>query len=318
MKVSVALISFNGSKFIKEQIDSILNQDEAVDEIIIFDDCSTDNTWNLLIECQRKYPNKIYLYQNEKNIGYYLNIQQAIKRCTNDIICLADQDDIWLPDKLAYIKQYFNDHADVVGICTNGFIINENSILLPKYDLWQRMSFPYELVSKNNLFKEYIYTVENAATGASIAFKKNALNIDKPFPPIPFLIHDRWIVMQLLEVGKFEFIIEKLLKYRIHDQQSIGGIEENIERYLEYNQNILLNNFTFSSFKDVRFILNKIENNIKIIDDIKNVGMYNIECHLYLNKLNQKLLNCKTAAKRQFPFLMILRKLKKKMLGNFF
>lgn len=318
MKISVALITFNGSKFIKEQIDSILNQDVAVDEINIFDDQSTDNTWNLLVEYQKKYPNKIYLYQNKNNIGYYLNIQQAIKRCTNEIICLADQDDIWLPNKIATIKQFFNEHTDVVGICTNGFIIDESSQIIPKYDLWERMSFPYELVSKNNLFKEYTYTVENAATGATIAFKKNALDMEKPFPPIPFLVHDRWIVMRLLEVGKFEFINEDLIKYRIHDQQSIGGIEENMERYLEYNKDILLNNFTFSSFKDVRFILHKIENNIKIILGIKRTESDIIESDVYLNNLYMKLKNCENIALRQFPILFTLRKLKWKMLRNFF
>lgn len=318
MKISVALITFNGSKFIKEQIDSILNQNEAVDEIIIFDDQSTDNTWNLLVEFQRKYSNKIYLFQNEKNIGYYANIQQAIKRCTNEIICLADQDDIWLPDKIATLKQYFNDHSDVAGICTNGFIVDEYSEIMSKYDLWERMSFPFNLVSKSNLFKEYIYTVENAATGATIAFKKSALDLDKPFPTIPLLIHDRWIVMKLFEASKVAFLNKKLIKYRIHNQQSIGGIEENIEKFIEYNKDILLDNFTFNSFKDVRFILHKIENNIKIIIGIKHAEPYNIEYDLFLNKLNKKLKSCENIAMRQFPFLFTLRKLKKKILSYFF
>lgn len=313
MKISVALITYNGSKFIKEQIDSILNQELAVNEIIIFDDCSTDNTWEILKEYQKNNSSIISINQNEKTLGYYTNIQKAIHKCIYEIICLADQDDIWLNHKTAYLINFFNDNPKIAGVCTNGYIIGENSELIPKYDLWERMSFPHEMVLKNNLFKEFIYTVENAATGATIAFRKSALQMDNDFPRIPLLIHDRWIVMKLLEKGNFDCINEKLIKYRIHDKQSIGGIEANIEKYLNYNTAILLENTEINDFLDARFILNKIENNIKIIHGIINSNqLEDIDTLAILNKkLNEKLNKFEDVVKKKFPILFYMRNSKK-------
>jgi glycosyltransferase involved in cell wall biosynthesis len=313
MKISVALITYNGSKYIKEQIDSILNQELAVNEIIIFDDCSTDNTWEILNEYQRNYPSIISIHQNEKTLGYYINIQKAIQKCNYEIICIADQDDIWLTHKTTFLKQYFNDYPNVVGVCTNGYIIDEHSELIPKYDLWQRMSFPHEMVLKNDIFKEYIYTVENAATGATIAFRKNLLNINNDFPTVPHLIHDRWIVMKLLEKGSFVCINKKLIRYRIHDKQSIGGIEANVEKYLNYNTAILLEKTEMNVFIDARFILNKIENNIQILDGIMQSNqLEDIDTLAILNKkLSEKLNKFEAAANKKFPMLFYMRKLKK-------
>lgn len=97
--ISVVMCTYNGEKYIREQLDSILRQTHPADEIIIQDDCSTDNTYNILIEYQKKHPT-IQIYCNSQNMGINSNFFNAISKATSDYIAIADQDDIWEDYKL--------------------------------------------------------------------------------------------------------------------------------------------------------------------------------------------------------------------------
>ena len=92
--VSVVMCTYNGEKYIREQIDSILQQTYSVDEIIIQDDCSTDGTCEVLYEYQQRYAQK-QVIRNKRNIGFNPNFFSAIARAKGDYIAIADQDDIW-------------------------------------------------------------------------------------------------------------------------------------------------------------------------------------------------------------------------------
>lgn len=97
--ISVVMCTYNGEKFIREQLDSILRQTLPADEIIIQDDCSTDNTYNILCEYQQNH-SIIHVYRNSRNIGINPNFFNAISKATGDYIAIADQDDIWEDYKL--------------------------------------------------------------------------------------------------------------------------------------------------------------------------------------------------------------------------
>ena len=98
-KISVVMCTYNGGKYLKEQLDSILEQSYPVDEIIIQDDCSTDDTVDILRGYEKKYDN-IHVYVNEKNLGFTENFWSVLGRAVNEYIAISDQDDIWLPDKI--------------------------------------------------------------------------------------------------------------------------------------------------------------------------------------------------------------------------
>ena len=97
--ISVVMCTYNGENFIREQLDSILQQTVLADEIIIQDDCSTDSTYKILLEYAQKYP-FIKVYQNPKNIGINANFFDAISKAKGDYIAISDQDDIWNKYKL--------------------------------------------------------------------------------------------------------------------------------------------------------------------------------------------------------------------------
>ena len=101
MKNSVIMATYNGEKYITEQLDSIRNQTLPPDEVIICDDCSSDNTRTIINEYISKYKLTGWqLYSNEKNIGFFDNFFKALRLSTGDVIYLSDQDDVWDKYKL--------------------------------------------------------------------------------------------------------------------------------------------------------------------------------------------------------------------------
>lgn len=119
--VSVVMCTYNGEQFLRQQLDSVLAQDYPLHEIVIEDDGSTDGTWALLTEYQRKHPQLIKLFRNEKRLGFNRNFHTAMLRATGDFIAISDQDDIWFPQKV-------RRQVEAIGDCDLCFS--------DKYDFW--------------------------------------------------------------------------------------------------------------------------------------------------------------------------------------
>jgi len=97
-KVSVALATYNGERFLAKQMDSLLAQDYPNLEIVISDDCSTDGTWDILQSYASRDP-RIRLLPREKNLGYVQNFIRVFQSCQGELISPCDHDDIWYPQK---------------------------------------------------------------------------------------------------------------------------------------------------------------------------------------------------------------------------
>jgi glycosyltransferase involved in cell wall biosynthesis len=315
MKISVAFIVYNGARYIRTQLDSILAQTHKVDEIIVCDDTSSDNTKEILEEYKKSYPVLFFLHYNKQNLGPTKNIEKAIQACTGDIILLADQDDYWETNKVETIVKWFEQNLTMNGVFTSGSLMNSVEILDNKYGLWDIMSFPYKAKKNNNDLKLYINTVENSVTGATLAIRNNLPFLKKPFPHIKHLVHDRWLAINLAETNSLGILNEKLIRYRIHSDQAIGGKTENIEKYIELNANLLegglnLNN-SIASFKDLRYILNKIEINLEIQNEISKIENKGFDNANYIAILKNKQKIYLEYGFKKWPILSGLRKFKK-------
>ena len=311
MKISVAFIVYNGARYMRTQLDSILAQTHIVDEIIVCDDASSDNTKEILEEYKNKHPDLFFVYYNNKNLGPTKNIEKAIQACTGDIILLADQDDYWETNKVETIFKWFVANPAMNGLFTNGSLMDSNEKLDNKYGLWDVMSFPYNKVNNNKDLKLYINTVENSVTGATLAIRNNLPFLKQPFPLIQHLVHDRWLAMNLAENNSLGILNEKLIRYRIHSDQAIGGKTKNIEKYIGLNTNLFLEELNINSFKDLRYILNKIEINLEIqnkISKIENKGFDNTN---YITILKNKHKIFLEYGFKKWPLLTGLRKFKK-------
>jgi glycosyltransferase involved in cell wall biosynthesis len=319
MKISVAFIVYNGARYIRTQLDSIIAQIHKVDEIIVCDDASSDNSKEILEKYKNKHPKIFFIHYNKQNIGPTKNIEKAIQACTGELILLADQDDYWEEHKVESIVKWFEQNPTMNGVFTNGSLMNSNGELDNKYSLWDVMSFPYKTIKSktelNSNLKLYINTVENAVTGATLAIRNNLPFLKQPFPIIKNLVHDRWLAINLAEDNSLGILEDKLIHYRIHSEQAIGGMTKNIEKYIELNDNLLggtpnLNN-TITSFKDLRYILNKIETNFQIQNKISKIENKNFNNTNYLAILKNKHKIYLEYGFAKWPILSGLRKFKK-------
>jgi glycosyltransferase involved in cell wall biosynthesis len=311
MKVSVALIVYNGANYMQTQLNSILTQSHKVDEIIVVEDASTDSTKEILATYSNQNPALFSISYNPVNLGSYKSIEKAIKICTGDIILLADQDDYWEINKVATIVKWFEANPTMNGVFTNGYLMDGQGEINTNYNLWDSMSFPHTIINTANDLKLYINTVENAVTGAAMAFRNNLPILKKTFPQIKYLIHDRWLAIHLAEKNSLGILDEKLIRYRIHSGQSIGGKIQNVQKYINLNTSLFLEENNTTTFVDLRFILNKIEINLFIQREIKKLGNKDFDNNTYISVLENKHSYYINLGFQKWPLLSLLRKIKK-------
>src|SRR5258708_26884212 len=137
-RFSVAMCTYNGAKFVQEQLRSIVAQSAPVQEIIICDDGSADESCAIVDAFSREHPGIIRLYRNSTRLGYSQNFAQAISLCRGDIIFLSDQDDSWLPARVERIAALFagDDRCAVVSVAaivTDASLHANGNTLLPRY-----------------------------------------------------------------------------------------------------------------------------------------------------------------------------------------
>ncbi len=230
MKTSVALCTFNGEKYLRKQLDSILEQTVAVDEIVICDDLSTDATLSILNQYKETFPNIFKIHANEKNLRSVKNFEKAISLCENEIVFLCDQDDMWIPEKVEVILNQFKISPELHVIATNAFIINDDEDML-------NVSTIYDIPSKTTKeMKEILFFHQNFCTGATIAMRKEFADDLMPFPPENLFHHDEWIALKASLKNQLLFLNDRLIKYRIHQNQLVGGVifsEQDLQKRID-------------------------------------------------------------------------------------
>jgi glycosyltransferase involved in cell wall biosynthesis len=311
MKISVAFIVYNGANYMRPQLDSILAQTHKIDEIIVVEDGSTDNTLEILNNYSKENSDLFFITHNKVNIGSYKSIEKAIKACTGDIIILADHDDYWETHKVATIIKWFGENPEKDGLMSNGLLMNAKGVINSNYFLWDSMCFPYEIIANDEDLKIYINTIENCATGAAMAFRNKLSFLQQPFPVIKYFIHDRWLSINLAENNSLGILDERLIRYRLHPSQETGGRRDEIEKYIEINKNLFFEKKEVETFKDLRYILNKIEINLHIQNEIKKQPYKEFDNQKYIDILKNKHSKFLNGGIKKWPFLSLIRIIKK-------
>lgn len=200
--ISVCMATYNGEKYLKMQLDSILKQLSSEDEVIISDDGSTDKTIDLIYEYKKIY-NNIKLINGPQK-GVVKNFENALKCAQGDIIFLTDQDDIWVDGKVERVIQEMNSR-EVDLIIHDACVIDNNEKII--YE-----SFFQYRKSKPGLIKNII---KNSYLGCCVAFKKRVLEKCLPIPD-NISMHDWWIGIVSERFFSVYFLNEIYLKYRRH------------------------------------------------------------------------------------------------------
>lgn len=242
MTTSVALCTYNGASYIQEQIESILNQTMPVDEIVICDDGSTDDTLQIINKLRQAATIDIRVYKNENQLGVSNNFQKAINLCQGDIIFLSDQDDIWMPEKVEKISNYFNVHSDIEVVFSNALLIEadgSNSRALPG-NLWDYTFRPVYQKMFNHGLQLECFLEGDIATGATMAIKKTFRTaICTSFETT---LHDYSIAIIAAKDGKLGYVDNILTKYRLHTGQTCS-ISKQSPFYSVYEQIYIIDFF---------------------------------------------------------------------------
>ena len=137
LTISISMCTYNGARFLPEQLDCLANQSRQPDEVVICDDCSSDNTVEILNAWAESVPFSVKVVQNEKNLGYAQNFAKAISLCSSDVIFLSDQDDIWMPDKLEKMTSVFDNRPEAGVVFCDGLCVDSkgNSLDLLASDI---------------------------------------------------------------------------------------------------------------------------------------------------------------------------------------
>ncbi len=222
MTFSVALGTYNGARFLREQLDSLAAQSRPPDELVICDDASTDGTVEIVTDFAASAPFPVHITINGGNLGSTQNFGQAIAQCRGDIIALCDQDDVWLPDKLRRLEETFAASPKTGLVFSDAEIVGADLQPLGSR-LWRSVAFPpraQRRVNHGDAFKVLLRA--NVVTGATMAFRADLRDVILPLPEFPVLIHDGWIALVAAAVSQSACLPEPLILYRQHAAQQLG------------------------------------------------------------------------------------------------
>lgn len=222
MKISVAMTTYNSSKYLLEQLNSILIQTIPFDELVIIDDCSTDDTYNLLTKFRDSNKDKnILVFQNKKNIGYVQAFKKSIEYCSGDVIFLCDHDDIWQDNKLSVMIEYLNENIMCLGSSFNKIDSLGNQIKPSKKDNKHNWGYIKKKINGKAIkisLKELFYC--NFTPGCCLCFSQKIK--DSVCALLNEAPHDYLISCFCAISEQLCFLNEKLINYRVHDSNVLG------------------------------------------------------------------------------------------------
>jgi glycosyltransferase involved in cell wall biosynthesis len=225
-QISVALCTYNGAKYLREQLDSLTSQTRRPDEVVVGDDASTDDSVAIVEAwaCESGIPTRVT--RNTPSLGPTRNFEAAISRCTGEIICPCDQDDVWLPTKIEKtVGPLERDPAVTFAICQSEIC---NADLTPRgVTVFNDQRFGpgfRQLVGSGTGFEAYLRHL--VAPGHAMAFRRSIF--DKLFPFPETCVHDQWIALVASALGKTALIDEPLVRYRYHQQNVTGGTQKSL------------------------------------------------------------------------------------------
>jgi glycosyltransferase involved in cell wall biosynthesis len=231
LRLSVALCTFNGAPFLRDQLETIAAQTQLPDELVICDDGSTDPTLQLLDDFIRHAPFPVHLHRRDKPIGSTRNFSETMALCQGDVIVLADQDDVWLPERLRNTERAFVSAPDAGAFFSDAEVV-DTSLKSLGYRLWDVVRFgPREQARFQRGQAVPLLLQRNVVTGATLAFKSEFRNLILPIPG--GWVHDGWIALLIAATGRIIFSPEPLIQYRQHSGNQIGAVKRGFTERLE-------------------------------------------------------------------------------------
>jgi hypothetical protein len=220
LRLSVALCTCNGERYLEEQLRSILEQSRPPDEVVICDDRSNDGSMRKVRDFAQAARFPVRVVENPSRLGSTKNFEQAIRLCEGDIIVLSDQDDLWYPTRLSMVESAFLSRPSLGLVCADADLIDEDSRPL-SVRYWKSCGFgegQKKQAQRGKMLE--VLLRHNIVCGAMTAFRAELRALLLPIPEI--VVHDLWISLIVSIVSEIGLLPECAIQYRKHREQQIG------------------------------------------------------------------------------------------------
>lgn len=268
VKVSVAMATYNGEKYLREQLDSLYSQTRVPDEIVVVDDRSTDKTKEILEEYHLKKGLRFFI--NERNLGVNQNFEKAIRSCTGDYIAICDQDDVWMPHKIETSLKKIMEIEDGKPACVSSqsYGVDKNLKIINR---------KHKIKEDTSGFKATVLQ-KGVCQGCSLMFNRHLVNILKDIPR-DGIVYDYYIGLVAAATGHKYNIAEPLMYYRHHSNNVIAKDAKNppllhrIKEHLRMWKYSMI--FDYPVYGYVYYVENKYrhlipDSNFRLIDDLRS------------------------------------------------
>ena len=221
--VSVALCTYNGAAYLQTQWQSLLNQELLPNEVVISDDCSDDDTPNILKQLAAEAPFAVHILKNSKRLGYNKNFERALAACTGDLIFICDQDDFWLPEKISTMVEYMTSHPTVQVLFCDAWV-TDGQLKNRDKRFWEVVTFDHKNQTRWQSGEAMdVLLSGNRMMGCATAIRRSCLTTLLPIPTkIPGYIYDGWIALVAASQNAIAYIDKPLQLYRTHVKQQVG------------------------------------------------------------------------------------------------
>lgn len=204
MKLSIAMATYNGAKFIQEQLDSISTQTQQPYELVVCDDGSNDETIEILERFKKNVRFRVRIFRNDVNLGHEKNFGKAIDLCVGDVIFLCDQDDTWFSSKLETVQDVFNSDSGILLVINDAEITDGN--MLPTGRTVFGQTRAAGVIGENG---------KSLTLGCATAFRSELRSLISPVPALDYG-HDSWIHDFTHMIGGRYVLKQTLQFYRRH------------------------------------------------------------------------------------------------------
>ena len=278
--IEILMTAYNGEKFIREQIDSILNQSDTYWHLTISDDGSTDNTPEIIDEYVQKHPDKIRRHCSGCRFGNARDhFFHLMEQCKEEYMLFCDQDDVWFPEKVGTLRKALLDATEEYGRETPILVFSDQTVVDEKLNSIADSLMLYERRYKSGFdYRKILF--QNVITGCTMGINKAlAILAGSCIDTTQTIMHDWWIGATAAKFGKVIYIDERLSSYRQHGDNSVGA-------------------------KDATAIKRKLLN-LKNIEDIRNnIDQQKKQTEIFLNTFSTSLSNedisfCKGFSRRR-------------------
>jgi hypothetical protein len=219
--IEVVLCAFNGEKYIRQQVESILQQSARPARLSIYDDGSTDRTTQVVEEIIGGDTGgvEVVLHRNPDNLGYVKNFEQGIRNASHDFIALSDQDDIWERDKLEVLMSAFDEDTGIVF--SDALLVDQHGASL-HHTLWQAIRLTPQRQARfgRRAQARKLLVQQSFVTGAALVMRSALVPRLPPFPPAA--PHDYWIAIVAAELSSLKPVDRPLYRYRQHPDNVMG------------------------------------------------------------------------------------------------